>query len=377
MGIVKQIMIFLVHNPSPSNQPSRLLSPTRASHNDDDSVGKVPEIAEILFSTQENVGDCANSGYISTLVRAMFGTMVESKGSKDGVKNTRKTTAALVSVASNATLVLLKLIIGILSGSVSILSEAIHSGNDLLAAAIAYFSVRISDRPADREHPYGHGKAESISGAVEALLIVIAAIWIVVEAIKRILHGGEIQHPGWGTGIMVVSVILNTIVSRYLFKVARKEDSLALDADAQHLSTDVYTSLGVAAGLGLVWITGWTIIDPIAAIGVAILIGYTGSKLTVRAGRHLMDSSLPVTEIAMIEDIVRGDVRVHSYHRLRTRKSGSQRDIDMHIVLRNDATLKEAHEVADELEKQIAHQFAQARVVIHVDPFDPSKLTKS
>ena len=295
--------------------------------------------------------------------------------------NTAKTRAALVSVASNSALVILKLVIGILSGSVSIISEAIHSANDLMAAIIAFFSVRISDRPADHEHPFGHGKAESISGVVEAALIVFAAVWIMVEAVKKILliynhEGGELEHLGWGTAVMVVSVIVNTLVARYLFKVAKREDSVALEADAQHLSTDVYTSLGVAGGLVLVWITDWHIIDPIVAILVAILIGSIGWKLTVSAGKHLMDSSLPESEVVEIEKIVKSEPRVVSWHRMRTRKSGSQRHIDFHIVMPAEATLVEAHHIADELEKLIAQRFAMANVVIHVDPYDVAKEAK-
>jgi cation diffusion facilitator family transporter len=284
--------------------------------------------------------------------------------------NRRKSRAALVSVISNTTLVVVKLIVGLLSGSVSILSEAIHSANDLLASLIAYFSVRISDRPADFDHPFGHGKAESISGLIEATLILFAAAWIVYEAVLRIQHGGEVAHLELGTGVMIFSVIMNTIVAKYLFKISREEDSLALEADAQHLSTDVYTSLGVALGLALVWITGWHIIDPIVAIIVAVLIAGIGWKLVKNAGHHLMDSSLPPTEIAGISEIVDADKRVASWHELRTRKSGSQRHIDLHIVLPSDSTLMQAHEIADELEKKIANRFSNAHVVIHVDPYD-------
>ncbi len=290
---------------------------------------------------------------------------------------TRKSRAALLSVASNSTLVLLKLVVGILSGSVSILSEAIHSANDLLAATIALISVRISDRPPDREHPFGHGKAESISGAVEAALIIVAAVWIVVEAIKKAIYGGEVIHLELGAGVMLFSVVINTFVAKYLFKVAREEDSLALEADAQHLSTDVYTSLGVAVGLVLVWITGWHIIDPLIAMGVAGFIGWVGVKLTINASRHLMDHGLPASEILRIETILNAEPRVESWHDLRTRKSGSQRHIDLHIVVRHNATLIEAHEIADDLEQAIVAQFPLAIVVIHTDPFDDSQTERT
>lgn len=285
----------------------------------------------------------------------------------------RKRLAATISVVSNSTLVVLKLLVGLLTGSVSVLAEAIHSANDLIASVIALVSIRIAERPPDREHPYGHGKAEGISAAVEAVLIAGAGLWIVVEAVQKILKRQAVEHLGWGAGVMVVSVVLNTIVSRYLFRVAREEDSPALEADAHHLATDVYTSLGVAGGLGLVWLTGWHIVDPVVAIAVALLIMRIGYSLTLKSLHHLMDARLPTTEIARIEDILNGETRIHSWHNLRTRKSGNVRHIDLHIVFRNDATLLEAHEVADALEKRIAQELAPAHVVIHVDPYDPQK----
>lgn len=285
----------------------------------------------------------------------------------------RKMLAAAVSVVSNSTLVVLKLVVGFLSGSVSIIAEGIHSANDLVAALIAFISVRISELPPDREHPYGHGKAESISAAAEAILIVGAAVWIVVEAVRKILKPEPVEHLGLGTAVMGVSVVLNTLVSRYLFRVAREEDSPALEADAHHLATDVYTSLGVVVGLVITWFTDWHIIDPLVAIGVAILILRIGLSLTMKSLHHLMDAQLPTAEVSRIEDILNGEARIHSWHNLRTRKSGSTRHIDLHIVFRNDATLLEAHQVADELEKRIAEELSPAQVVIHVDPYDPTK----
>ncbi len=285
----------------------------------------------------------------------------------------RKRMAAAISVVSNSTLVVLKLLVGLLTGSVSILAEAIHSANDLIAAVIALVSIRIAELPPDREHPYGHGKAESISAAVEAALIVGAAVWIVVEAIKKMMSNEAVEHVGWGTAVMVVSVVLNTLVSRHLFRVAREEDSPALEADAHHLATDVYTSLGVATGLAVVWLTGWHIVDPLVAIAVAILILRIGLSLTMKSIHHLMDARLPASEISQIEAILNGEDRIHSWHNLRTRKAGSTRHIDLHIVFRNDATLLEAHEVADDLEKRIEAALHPAHVVIHVDPYDPQK----
>lgn len=293
------------------------------------------------------------------------------------MKNERKARAAALSVASNTTLVVMKLLAGIFSGSVSILSEAIHSANDLLAAIIAFFSVRIADQPPDKEHPFGHGKAESISGAIEAGLIIFAAVWIAVEAVRKIISGGEIEHVGFGSLIMGFSVVVNFFVSRYLFKVAKAEDSIALEADAHHLSTDVLTSLGVTIGLILVWITGWHIIDPIVALGVAVLIGKIGWQLTRDASRHLMDYQLPESEVRQITQILDTESRIQSWHDLRTRKSGSYRHVDLHIVLRSDSSLMEAHEIADDLERRISGSLRAAHVVIHTDPYDDSTVQPS
>jgi cation diffusion facilitator family transporter len=287
-----------------------------------------------------------------------------------------KSRAAAISVASNACLVLVKVAVGLLSGSVSIVSEAIHSANDLLAAMIAWVSVRTSDKAADPEHPYGHGKIEGISGAVEAALIVVAAIWIVVQAVRKILHGGEVEHLGLGTAVMAVSVVVNILVSRHLFRVARQEDSLALEADAHHLSTDVYTSLGVATGLAVVW--GWRtftggskaldIVDPIVAIAVALFILKIGVDLTRNAVGHLLDRRLPDADVAAIEGILGRQPSVLEWHGLRTRKSGSQRYVDVHVTMRGDETLSEAHGAARAIEDEIARTLKPAQAVVHVDP---------
>jgi cation diffusion facilitator family transporter len=280
----------------------------------------------------------------------------------------RKSRAAAVSVASNATLVLLKLGVGTLSHSVSVLSEAIHSANDLLAALIAFTATRVADRPSDAGHPYGHGKAESISGAIEAGLIFVAGLWILVEAARKLIHGGEVEHIGAGAGVMALSAIVNAGVSWYLFRVARQEDSIALEADAHHLATDVYTSMGVALGLCAVWITGYHWIDPLVAIGVALLIVRIGWDLTRYAGHQLMDVSLPAAEIATIEVALRAHRGILEYHRLRTRKSGSDRHVDVHLVLPGSMPLSQAHDIAAEIETTVAALFPRTYVVTHLDP---------
>jgi cation diffusion facilitator family transporter len=161
----------------------------------------------------------------------------------------KKVSIARLSILSNSCLIILKIIVGLLSRSVSIISEAIHSFMDLLASIVAFFSVRISDTPADERHPYGHGKFENISGVVEALLIFVAAFWIIYEAVKKIIEPTKVEQIGFGFAVIIVSAIVKILVSRRLYIVAKEMDSMALEADALHLKTDVYTSFGVAAGL--------------------------------------------------------------------------------------------------------------------------------
>src|SRR5450759_1191495 len=204
-----------------------------------------------------------------------------------------KVSIARLSILTNTLLLILKMAVGLLSGSVSIISEAIHSSMDLIAAIIAFLSVRVSDNPPDSRHPYGHGKIENISGVIEALLIFVAAIWIIVEAVKKLFEEKiELDSIALGSIVMLISAIINTIVSRRLYKVARATKSIALEADALHLKTDVYTSLGVAIGLGLIIVTGINWLDPVIAILVAMFIIRESYLLLKKAFTPLLDLSL-------------------------------------------------------------------------------------
>ena len=180
---------------------------------------------------------------------------------------------ARLSIFSNTLLIIMKLVVGFLSGSVSIISEAIHSSMDLIAALIAFFSVSVSDNPPDTRHPYGHGKVENISGVIEALLILLASILIIIEALKKLIGEAPDLESIWiGVVVMSISAAINFYVSSRLYKVARETNSVALEADALHLKTDVYTSVGVAVGLGLIILTGIKWLDPIVAMFVALFI---------------------------------------------------------------------------------------------------------
>jgi cation diffusion facilitator family transporter len=290
----------------------------------------------------------------------------------------KKIGVAALSVASNTLLVVLKLVVGILIGSVSVMSEAIHSGTDLVASVIALFAVRASGRKADERHPYGHGKFENISGVVEALLIFAAAAWIIYEAVHKLVRPQEVQMPIWGVGVMFVSALVNIVVSRRLFKVGNETDSVALQADAWHLRTDVYTSAGVMAALLVVFIgrlvspaldLHW--VDPVAAILVALLIMKAAYDLTRDSARDLLDVSLPHEDVSWIGDFIAESwPAVRSFHHMQTRKAGPYRFIDFHLVVEGRMPVEEAHALADEIVVAIKGRVPESRVLVHVEPCD-------
>ncbi len=289
-----------------------------------------------------------------------------------------KVKAASVSIASNSILVAAKLAVGISTGAVSIISEAAHSAIDLFAALIAYFSVRVSGKPADKGHPYGHGKIENVSGVIEAVLIFFAAAYIIWEATHKIINIGEhkVEDVTLGVFVMAISTIVNILVSQYLFKIAEVTDSIALEADAHHLSTDVYTSLGVLIGLAALEYTGLHILDPLIAIIVAAMIIRVAISLTRKAAGPLLDIGLPEDERLELENIVMKTPRVVGYHRLRTRKAGPYREIDFHLILPSNMPLQEAHKIAEGIEDKMRARFPSTHVTTHIEPDTSSEIAK-
>jgi cation diffusion facilitator family transporter len=283
--------------------------------------------------------------------------------------------AAFVSVVSNSVLTISKLVVGYLTGSISVLSEGVHSGNDLVAALLAFVSVRKANEPADVRHEYGHGKFEALSGLVEAVLIIGAALAILFSAGRAFLTGTfeKIEH-GPALAVMAVSMTLNIVVSRYLYKVARRHDSIALQADAAHLSTDVWTSATVLAGLAVMsglhmanidahWL------DPALAFGVGALVTAQGGSIARQALDQLLDASLPPAEVERIAATIRDHYGQYvSFHRLRSRRAGHQRHIDLHLVMCQHVTVAEAHEFTDHLEAEIQEILPGSEVMIHVEP---------
>lgn len=288
----------------------------------------------------------------------------------------RKIGVARLSVVSNATLVVLKLVVGIAAGSVSVISEAIHSGVDLMAALIALFAVSASGKPADREHPFGHGKFENISGAAEALLIFVAAAWIVYEAIHKLLHPKPLEAVGWGVGVMLFSALANLVISHKLFAVGNETESIALQADAWHLRTDVYTSAGVTAALAGIWIGDRMLpsldllwVDAVAAMVVALLILRAARRLTTQSVRDLLDTRLPVEEEEWIRaHIARPRPQVSGFHNLRTRKSGPTRFVEFHLLVEADMSVEDSHHVTEILAREIEEHLPGSSVTIHIEP---------
>ncbi len=281
-----------------------------------------------------------------------------------------KTRAALLSIISNSALIAIKLVVGLMMNSVSVISEAVHSGLDLVAAIIAWFSVRESGKPADDEHRFGHGKIENVAGTVEALLIFGAAFFIIWEAVHKLMAGTvEIESLGLGAVVMGVSALANYAVSRHLLNVAVKTDSVALEADAMHLRTDVYTSVGVLGGLVAIKLTGIAILDPLIAIVVALMIIKAAWDLTRTAFFHIRDVSLPNDEEAVIHDVMAGHAHQFlEYHKLRTRKSGHTRHIDMHLVVPKSMTVEMGHNLSHVITDEIEGKLAHSHILVHIEP---------
>ncbi|MFJ3388550.1 MULTISPECIES: cation diffusion facilitator family transporter [Lysinibacillus] len=276
---------------------------------------------------------------------------------------------AFLSVLSNSTVVILKIIVGLFTGSVAIVSEAIHSLLDLLASFIAFLSVRISSKPADKEHPYGHGKVENISGTIETLLIFVAGIWIIYECIHKIIAPTPIKLPVLGILVMLFGALINFFVSKIVYRTAKNTNSVAMKSNALHLLTDVYTSLGVALSLLIVHLTGWYILDPIIGILLASYIMMEAFKLMKETFPPLMDARLSMEEEEQIIQIIESFKEEYiEYHDFRTRRSGAEEYIDFHLVVASNESIETVHNLCDRIEEKINTHFHQANILIHLEP---------
>jgi cation diffusion facilitator family transporter len=283
-----------------------------------------------------------------------------------------KTGAAGLSIVSNSVLIALKLAAGAITGSIAIITEAIHSAVDLVASVIAFVSVRKADEPADREHPYGHEKVENLAAAIEGMLILVGAGIIIFEATRRLATGAEIEELGIGIAVIAFSMVANLCVSTFLYRRSRALDSAALEGDAAHLRTDALTSLGVLAGLVLVEITGEPAFDAIAALIVAAAIVVAGLRILMRSSRVLVDESPPEAELDRIEAAIAAERRdtpeIAGYHKLRARRAGARRHVDLHLQFRAGTSLEDAHAAAHRVRGAIEAELPNSEVLIHLEP---------
>jgi cation diffusion facilitator family transporter len=284
----------------------------------------------------------------------------------------KRSRAAGLSIASNSALILLKIVAGAVTGSVAIVTEAIHSGIDLIASLVAYFSVRQAETPADSSHRYGHEKFENVAAGIEGMLILVGSGVILYTAVNHLVEGTEIRSLGFGIVVVGLATVVNLAVSEFLYRRAAATDSPALAGDAAHLRTDAYTSLGVLVGLALVQVTDATWIDPVVALAIAVAIVYTGLKVVAGSWRVLVDEALPDDETTAIRHAIEsfGERGVAGYHELRTRRAGTRRYVDVHVQFRSGTTLEDAHGIAHELQDTIRTHLRGADVLIHLEPED-------
>jgi cation diffusion facilitator family transporter len=259
----------------------------------------------------------------------------------------------------------------LLTGSIGLLSDALESFVNLIAALVALFALSVAARPADEEHAYGHTKAEYFSSGFEGVLIVIAAGSIIVAAVRRLIDPRPIEEPGVGLAMIAVASLINLVVARVLLRAGRRHESITLEADGQHLMTDVWTSLGVIVGVGAAAATGWLQIDSIVAIAVALNVLYAGSRLLRRSMLGLLDTSLPEETLAEIKMILdsHGTAGVR-YHALRTRQAGARRFISFHILVPGGWTVQRGHDLLEEIEERIREAVPRSVVDTHLEPIE-------
>lgn len=282
-----------------------------------------------------------------------------------------KRRAASLSLGYNIGATALKIVAAALTGSVSLLSEASHSATDIVASLLAYFAIRAAAAPPDDEHTYGHSKMETMAGFGESILLLVVVGYIAFEAIKRFLEPAIIDNAPFGIGVMIASAVSSLLVGLHVRGVGRLSRSTALEANGQHLLIDCYTSVGVLVALVITFLTGWTQADALIGLLFAIWLGFGAWQMFRRAFGELVDARLPDDTHARVETVLRDDPRIYGFHQLRTRKASTVSFVEAHIEVPADWTVRQAHDVADDLEKKIAATIPPAVVIIHVDPHDP------
>ena len=280
-----------------------------------------------------------------------------------------KEKVSILSILAVSLLIAMKVVASILTGSIAILADAVHSVIDLSGVFIGYIGIKVSGKPADKEHAFGHGKAENIASGIIAGLIFIAAGTIFYQAVRKLIIGGTVELITVGIYVTVAAIVVNTVVSWYALRVSRATDSIALEATARDMLADVFSSVAVLIGLILVRLTGLVILDPIVALLVSVIIART-AYLTIRKSfAGLMDTKLPEEEETELTSCIEEHIgQLVGFHEVRTRKAGSQRFINLHLMLPRNASVEEAHQMCDHLEQDIENRLPNSSVTIHVEP---------
>ncbi|MFC1932312.1 cation diffusion facilitator family transporter [Chloroflexota bacterium] len=277
--------------------------------------------------------------------------------------------AAKLSLAIVVGLIVLKVAAAVITGSISITAQAVDSFLDLFAISVTLLAVSVAAVPADEKHPFGHGKVEGIAAIVQAVLIFTAGGLIIYAAVHRIIAGTAIELTEAGIGVMLVSIIVSIFLSRHLLKVSQVTDSIALEASARNIAADVYSAAGVLVGLVAIRFTGLSILDPIIALGVSLFILKAAYDVMRKSFGELVDTKLPKEEEAEIISCIEEHItQLAGFHKVRTRKAGSQRFIDLHLMLPKNASVEEAHQMCDHLEQDIENRLPGSNITIHVEP---------
>jgi len=277
---------------------------------------------------------------------------------------------ALLSIATSIGTIVLKFGAYGLTGSVSLWSDALESLVNLAAGLVAMGALTLAAQPADDRHAYGHDKAEYFSSGVEGALIMVAAVAIVVSAVQRLIEPAPLERLGPGILVAIMAGAMNLVTARVMMKVAHAHDSIAIEADAKHLMTDVWTSVGILVGLAVVMVMPqWSILDPLMAIAVGIHIVVTGVDLLRRSADGLMDAALPAQEVRRAEALIHAELPPgSSFHALRTRKAGARRFLEFHLLVPGTTSVAESHQLCDRIEAALIAHLANAHVTIHVEP---------
>ena len=288
--------------------------------------------------------------------------------SPEQIKN-KKLRTALLSITVAIALIIIKLVFGFITNSVSILASAVDSFLDLSASSVNYFSIRKSEKPADHDHRFGHGKAEGLAGLFQCFVIGVSSLYLIYLSVERLLNGGNLQALDLGIVVVAFSIIVSLLLVRYIRSVAKETESIALTADSLHYQFDVYTNIGIVIALIIIKFTGLDLIDPIISIIIAVLIIWSAKDIVMQSLNILMDKELPGEVVTQIEELIMNhSADVRSFHKLRTRNAGSVKFIEFHVVLNHELTFVKSHELAEDIIKEIESEIPNSEVTVHVDP---------